>query len=471
MEASPVAGTTDQLIRLGTALQSQSRMTAETDRIGDLLAKMVRRQQLYLEAFGSTFRDLVSSAEEIAATCGRVKDQTTRATAETTTISSLGSKLVNTVNESRDQVGTLKGVMANVGEAVALFSTIVRQTRFLSLNAAIEANTAGAAGAGFAVIADEIKVLSQSAQDALDKIAQDIAAGSKSIANLVEKLTGQIDDVNEMVDTTSQSIGNINSEIETIGEAVQRITSDTRTQSTSLHESLATLDAFTAMSGRSSEIVEALGEVNNDLLTESKKGGAAFQLLSSASEPTDELAAFRISYEIMEQLINSVRQTHDTREILQTIVDLVCERVGWSMAHVFTPDAEGVLRCSKIWHIDSNRRSSEFFRMSESVEFRPGQGLPGRVYQSRKLEWIPDVTIDANFPRAEAAKAIGIVSGMAFPVMTRRKEVVAVIEYFACREQRPGETLITILEQIGQVIGQVDLSNRILQDLNSNPVE
>jgi hypothetical protein len=99
--------------------------------------------------------------------------------------------------------------------------------------------------------------------------------------------------------------------------------------------------------------------------------------------------------------------------------------------------------------------------MSEAVEFVPGVGLPGRVYQGKKLEWISDVTVDTNFPRAQAAKDLGLVSGVAVPLLSRKREVLMVIEYFATREQKPDESFCTLLEQSGQIIGKLIISEKI----------
>lgn len=99
--------------------------------------------------------------------------------------------------------------------------------------------------------------------------------------------------------------------------------------------------------------------------------------------------------------------------------------------------------------------------MSESGEFAPGKGLPGRVYQSKKLEWISNVTLDTNFPRAQAAKELGLVSGVAIPLLSRKGEVLMVIEYFATQDQKPRESFCTLLEQSGQIIGKLIISEKV----------
>ena len=83
------------------------------------------------------------------------------------------------------------------------------------------------------------------------------------------------------------------------------------------------------------------------------------------------------------------------------------------------------------------------------------------MYQSKKLEWISNVTLDTNFPRAQAAKELGLVSGVALPLLSRKREVLMVIENFATREQKPEKSFCTILEQCGQIIGKLIISEKI----------
>lgn len=457
------------LVQLGNILESVSKNALEAHLIGEPLARVATRQQQYLKEFGEIFQTLAASSEEISATCSSVTERTRTAADETSRadreVANLG-EMTKSLSESKNQLSDLQKTMTEVGQKVLLISDIANKVNLLALNASIEAARAGDAGRGFAVVADEVKKLSNSTSKAAETIRKSIENAQTSVETVTQKLSTEIDAASTIASETAKSVGSVNTQISSIAGAVKEIAVATHNQSASLNTSLNTLNSFIATSGRTKDIIVEMNKVKDEMTEESKSGIAAFRALDRLSRSSAEVQESKASFALLERVFIKVNQTNDLHKIFEDMVGAVCENMGWDIAHVLMPDEKGVTHSSKIWHLDSRYRGSTFVQMSEAGSFEPGKGLPGRVYQNKTLEWIPDVTADTNFPRAAAAKALGIVSGMAFPIITRKHQVIAVIEYFAHKKLQPSQSMVTTLQHIGQITGQVTMSNEILQELD-----
>ena len=88
-------------------------------------------------------------------------------------------------------------------------------------------------------------------------------------------------------------------------------------------------------------------------------------------------------------------------------------------------------------------------RISPSVPASPA-ALPPPACRSG----LSDLTDDANFPRAAAARRVGLRSGFAFPVLCG-SEVVAVLEFFSEAVSEPDAGFLHIISHIGTQIGRV----------------
>ena len=144
-------------------------------------------------------------------------------------------------------------------------------------------------------------------------------------------------------------------------------------------------------------------------------------------------------------------------ESLQKCIDLVCELTGWPIGHVYLPveNDPPELVSASIWRIANTNKHADFKSVSEKSVFQMGEGLPGRIWQAGEPVWIPDVTLDPNFPRKDICKQLNIHSAFGFPIEVR-EEVVAVLEFFTEEvvevDERLMETMATVGIQVGQVL-------------------
>ena len=135
------------------------------------------------------------------------------------------------------------------------------------------------------------------------------------------------------------------------------------------------------------------------------------------------------------------------------ILPAVCAALDWNVGALWNVDSDaGVIRSLHVWHTPSVE-VPHFDSLTRQCAFPPGIGLPGRVWQSNKAHWLPDVINDANFPRARTASAEGLHSAFGFPIRGEAG-VIGVIEFFSRQIREPDRDILELFEQIGTQIGQ-----------------
>ena len=106
----------------------------------------------------------------------------------------------------------------------------------------------------------------------------------------------------------------------------------------------------------------------------------------------------------------------------------------------------------------------KFADLSFLVTLPEGQGLPGRVWSSKKPTWVYDVTRDPNFPRAPYAAAADLHGGFAFPLFFQG-EINGIMELFSHNVVEPDEDFLQMVEAFGSQIGLFIERGRIVQEL------
>ena len=177
--------------------------------------------------------------------------------------------------------------------------------------------------------------------------------------------------------------------------------------------------------------------------------------------------------ERMVKLVRDVASTANTAasaaQALKTTLELIAAYTTWPVGHVYQPVKGDVamLASMPVWHVDDRERYREFMAVTEMTQFRPGEGLPGRVYATGKALWIEDVTRDDNFPRADSLSAVSVRGAFAFPVQVR-DEVVAVLEFFSADIQAPDPSVLEMAEEVGRQLGYVIERKRIEQAMEES---
>ena len=160
--------------------------------------------------------------------------------------------------------------------------------------------------------------------------------------------------------------------------------------------------------------------------------------------------------QLMQQVAIAANEAQSVDVAFQTSLDRICTHTGWPVAHVYFREDEHAqtLTPSTLWHLENPHEFLTFRTLTEQTTFVSGVGLPGRVLAQGRAAWIPDVTQDSNFPRAQMAGDLGIRGGFAFPIMMGNT-VMGVLEFFSRSVETPNPRMLEVMEIIGTQLGRV----------------
>jgi len=170
--------------------------------------------------------EMGATVKEIAQNATHTADASSNSATEANQSQTTVSKTVNEIQSLDTELASASTVISELAEDInkisstlAVISGISEQTNLLALNAAIEAARAGEQGRGFAVVADEVRMLAQRTQESTEEINEMISRLEQGSANAVDAMEAGKQRC-EIVVGGSQEI---NASLESIRTAIQSI--------------------------------------------------------------------------------------------------------------------------------------------------------------------------------------------------------------------------------------------------------
>ena len=294
--ADSINYTIDELRTLVTginrATEQVTQATQQAQSISSQLLDAAQRQSQEIEETSEAVLKMAQSINEVsvnATESSRVAQQSLEAAEKG---ASAVQNSISGMNEIREQIQETSKRIKRLGESsqeiseiVELISDITEQTNVLALNAAIQAASAGEAGRGFTVVAEEVQRLAERSGEAtkqISAIVKTIQTDTQDAVAAMETSTQGVVEGAKLSDAAGQALSEIGQVSRSLSELIQTISNATQAQA--------------EVAGKVAQNMQDIQNITTQTTEGTKQAALSIgQLAGLASELKGSVAGFKLS--------------------------------------------------------------------------------------------------------------------------------------------------------------------------------
>ena len=222
-----------------------------------------------INQMSATIQEVARNMSKAASATGKARDDAQHGAVQATAAIGAIANLDRQVNQNADIIDEVHKETTNINVLIDVINSIADQTNLLALNAAIEAARAGEQGRGFAVVADEVRVLATRTSESTHEIENMLLSLSSKAAEAVDsmqKAKGQAQHSGDSVTIAAEALAEIAGGIKEIDEMNLQVAAAMEEQSTVAEEINQKVQNISQLSGNVDTDLHKISQASGKLL-------------------------------------------------------------------------------------------------------------------------------------------------------------------------------------------------------------